>query len=190
MLRTCNGLELRDQIPPLPPEVALGSFDPNILLDHHILNIYERNLETLSLNTCRLHGSPKTSSATVSPLHRSHNIDLMDDTPLTFPKENHTNSPASVITPIVDHPPPPPPTTTTPRRQPTTSTSQHNQPSSSNVDLDSSIRVKSGTSQQQVVPKPDNVRHRWHTCPELHKAMDGVTYIADHTKKEEESTKV
>lgn len=32
-------------------------------------------------------------------------------------------------------------------------------------------------------------RH-WHTCPELHKAMDGVTYIADHTKKEEESTRV
>lgn len=35
-----------------------------------------------------------------------------------------------------------------------------------------------------------NIRNRWHTCPELHKAMDGVTYIADHTKKEEESTRV
>ncbi|KAH8246427.1 hypothetical protein KR026_010170 [Drosophila bipectinata] len=35
-----------------------------------------------------------------------------------------------------------------------------------------------------------NVRHRWHTCPELHKAMDGVTYIADQTRKEEESTRV
>lgn len=34
------------------------------------------------------------------------------------------------------------------------------------------------------------LRHRWHACPELHKAMDGVNYIADHTKKEEESTKV
>lgn len=34
------------------------------------------------------------------------------------------------------------------------------------------------------------LRNRWHTCPELHKAMDGVTYIADHTKKEEESTRV
>jgi nicotinic acetylcholine receptor, invertebrate len=32
-------------------------------------------------------------------------------------------------------------------------------------------------------------RH-WRTCPELHKAMDGVNYIADHTKKEEESTRV
>lgn len=34
------------------------------------------------------------------------------------------------------------------------------------------------------------LKHHWHTCPELHKAMDGVTYIADHTKKEEESTRV
>lgn len=34
------------------------------------------------------------------------------------------------------------------------------------------------------------LRYHWHTCPELHKAMDGVTYIADHTKKEEESTRV
>nr|CAI54098.1 nicotinic acetylcholine receptor, alpha3 subunit [Bemisia tabaci] len=31
---------------------------------------------------------------------------------------------------------------------------------------------------------------RWHHCPELHKAFDGVRYIADHTKKEEDSTKV
>lgn len=38
--------------------------------------------------------------------------------------------------------------------------------------------------------KESAIRHRWHTCPELHKAMDGVTYIADHTKKEEESTRV
>lgn len=35
-----------------------------------------------------------------------------------------------------------------------------------------------------------NLRYRWHGCPELLKAMEGVTYIADHTKKEEESNKV
>lgn len=34
------------------------------------------------------------------------------------------------------------------------------------------------------------MRNRWHACPELHKAMDGVTYIADHTRKEEDSTRV
>ncbi|KAK7868866.1 hypothetical protein R5R35_014192 [Gryllus longicercus] len=32
-------------------------------------------------------------------------------------------------------------------------------------------------------------RH-WHHCPELHKAMDGVKFIADHTKREEDSTRV
>lgn len=41
-------------------------------------------------------------------------------------------------------------------------------------------------------PKASGLRKRrkWHGCPELHKAMAGVTYIADHTKKEEESTRV
>lgn len=39
-------------------------------------------------------------------------------------------------------------------------------------------------------PPPCMVRNRWHACPELHKAMDGVTYIADHTRKEEDSTRV
>ncbi|EEB10576.1 acetylcholine receptor protein alpha 1, 2, 3, 4 invertebrate, putative [Pediculus humanus corporis] len=32
--------------------------------------------------------------------------------------------------------------------------------------------------------------HHWHHCPELHKAIDGVKYIADHTKKEEADTRV
>lgn len=48
-------------------------------------------------------------------------------------------------------------------------------------------------SQQEHAPKLDDrcgLRHRWQACPELHKAMDGVNYIADHTRKEEESTKV
>lgn len=40
------------------------------------------------------------------------------------------------------------------------------------------------------VPPPCMMRSRWHACPELHKAMDGVTYIADHTRKEEDSTRV
>ncbi|XP_065076757.1 acetylcholine receptor subunit alpha-like [Ochlerotatus camptorhynchus] len=38
--------------------------------------------------------------------------------------------------------------------------------------------------------KDKSTRNRWLSCPELHKAMDGVTYIADHTRKEEESTRV
>ncbi|XP_046406865.1 acetylcholine receptor subunit alpha-like [Ischnura elegans] len=32
--------------------------------------------------------------------------------------------------------------------------------------------------------------HHWHHCPELHKAIDGVRFIADHTKREEDSTRV
>ena len=33
------------------------------------------------------------------------------------------------------------------------------------------------------------VSHHWHHCPELHKAIDGVRFIADHTKREEDSTR-
>lgn len=40
------------------------------------------------------------------------------------------------------------------------------------------------------IKKKGASKNHWRTCPELHKAMDGVTYIADHTKKEEESTRV
>lgn len=48
-----------------------------------------------------------------------------------------------------------------------------------------------GTEAETTKKEEENcLRNRWHTCPELHKAMDGVTYIADHTKKEEESTRV
>ncbi len=43
---------------------------------------------------------------------------------------------------------------------------------------------------EKLEGKDSTVRNRWHTCPELHKAMDGVTYIADYTKKEEESMRV
>ncbi|CAH1100853.1 unnamed protein product [Psylliodes chrysocephalus] len=31
--------------------------------------------------------------------------------------------------------------------------------------------------------------HPWHHCPEVHKAIDGVRFIADHTRREEDSTK-
>lgn len=48
-------------------------------------------------------------------------------------------------------------------------------------------------AQQTHRPKANDrcdLHHQWHRCPELLKAMDGVNYIADHTRKEEESTKV
>lgn len=150
-------------------------------------------METLSLNTCRLHGSPKSSTATVSPMHRGQHLDLMDDNNcIPFPKENHTNSPVS-ITPIIDHPSMSTPSRRQHQQLSSATTATAATTSSSNAaELDSSSSNRGGakSSTSQVVPKPENIRNRWHTCPELHKAMDGVTYIADHTKKEEESTKV
>lgn len=42
-------------------------------------------------------------------------------------------------------------------------------------------------------PLEDNLckeAHHWHHCPEVHKAIDGVRFIADHTRREEDSTRV
>lgn len=53
-------------------------------------------METLSINTCRLHGSPKMSSSKqASPHHhprlsRVQTLDLMDDIPLPFHTGKHT----------------------------------------------------------------------------------------------------
>lgn len=207
----------------------------------------DRNLESFNMNaTCKLHGSPKTASGAVSPLHRLQNLDLMDDIPLTYSKENHTNSPA-LTTPIIEHN-----KIMTPRRQPNhhqlhalsndlsiNSTNHKNKPLCGTISGSSGINIVSSgsigcdgvgsssgaatttggaTSQHhynhhhhqqshrqshhsshhpQHSSSHNNklddgclLRHRWQACPELHKAMDGVNYIADHTKKEEESTKV
>ncbi|KAF4522314.1 hypothetical protein B566_EDAN011315 [Ephemera danica] len=43
---------------------------------------------------------------------------------------------------------------------------------------------------EQHVGSPRRSAHHWHNCPELHKAIDGVRFIADHTKREEDSTRV
>ncbi|KAK9512286.1 hypothetical protein O3M35_000749 [Rhynocoris fuscipes] len=58
--------------------------------------------------------------------------------------------------------------------------------------LGSSCRIH-GTP--PLPPLPDEIppapsRLHWHHCPELHKAIDGVRFIADHTKREEDSTRV
>lgn len=199
----------------------------------------------------------------MSPLHRLQSLDLMDDMPLTYCKEAHTNSPV-LTTPIIEHN-----KIMTPRRQ-----ANHHQLHAMNSDLSSTsatmnqknksfsgnaggsgstsgINIVGGSSMLNcdggmigsssfnaiasssgAIPSSSStsqpnqhhhyshqqqshshrqshhshhqrnsynsnklddgcgLRHRWHACPELHKAMDGVNYIADHTKKEEESTKV
>lgn len=45
-------------------------------------------------------------------------------------------------------------------------------------------------SEEPVLPPLCRRVTHWHHCPELHKAIDGVRFIADHTKREEDSTKV
>lgn len=232
MIRTCNGLELRDQIPPLPPTIALANFDPTLLLDHHILEhalaaSAERNMESISISKCKLHGNSKPSSTTVSPHHRVQNIDLMNDIPLQFPLglDNHSTSPlGKPSTPIFEHKsvtssgiigPLSSSCTTTTLATSTPNRRQFHSSidaldsgggggsSSNNILNDSKNVIKCTASascggadvgcsgDQKLVNKISNgLKHRWHACPELHKAMDGVTYIADHTKKEEESTRV
>lgn len=226
---------------------------------YSITNIHpqNRNLETISIGTCRLHGSPKHGSSTnVSPhhrlhhhhhmyLHRSHsrvqNLDLMDDLPLPFQTDPHHLNLLVQESPMLSPNPPPSviesngqnnfsstATNTLASGQSTTTTTNNPNINNSNTvsnlnnnststnttnviinniktntttigttNLDSGIVQPSTTSdgdetitKNNVESKESNVRHRWHTCPELHKAMDGVTYIADHTKKEEESTRV
>lgn len=46
-----------------------------------------------------------------------------------------------------------------------------------------------GLSEETASPLCRHLHH-WHNCPELHKAIDGIKFIADHTKREEDSTRV
>ncbi|XP_052899703.1 acetylcholine receptor subunit alpha-like [Anopheles moucheti] len=55
---------------------------------------------------------------------------------------------------------------------------------------DTGTTVPTGAASGGKGDKTGQNRNRWLECPELTKAMDGVTYIADHTRKEEESSRV
>lgn len=211
-----------------------------------------RNLETISIGTCRLHGSPKHGASThVSPhhrlhhhhhmhLHRSHSrvqsLDLMDDIPLPFQTDPHHLNLLVQESPMLSPNPPPSvveangqtlQTTTTnilASGQTSTVTLIPNLTSSNPSNFNSNTtstnttnviinNIKTNTTsigttnpdsgvvhptevegddegKTKLQGKETTVRHHWHTCPELHKAMDGVTYIADYTKKEEESMRV
>ncbi|CAB3381707.1 Hypothetical predicted protein [Cloeon dipterum] len=56
----------------------------------------------------------------------------------------------------------------------------HGTPSHAPLDAESTP-----AAEEPLRPPP-----HWHLCPELHKAIDGVRFIADHTKREEDSTRV
>lgn len=314
MMRTCNGgMDMCEPgIPPLPPEVAMSSYDPLVLLDHQILDMCERyervhsvhvqpvrisnpsdcecihqsrNMDALSMSpSCRLHGSPKSSSATVSPVHNHHyhphhGYQLQSRTVAAHRHaygrghHHHQHRHQSSASPPPPPPPPPPiaaittavggsstiinidqqqqqqqhhhhmhhhplslPPPMTPSRvagqrppkPPRGLSSSSSMAAASMTSLSATAVATSSSLMEPTAPPETNadsvadgafrpsccggiygtgmpsdsgggggncaqrssLRRRWHGCPELHKAMEGVTYIADHTKKEEESTKV
>ncbi|CAK9797289.1 Acetylcholine receptor subunit alpha-like [Anthophora plagiata] len=68
------------------------------------------------------------------------------------------------------------------------------------VNLGSACRIH-GSPAATAAPPPQlpteesvdalcNALHHWHHCPELYKAIEGIRFIADHTKREEDSTRV
>ncbi|XP_012266622.1 acetylcholine receptor subunit alpha-like [Athalia rosae] len=69
------------------------------------------------------------------------------------------------------------------------------------VNLGSTCRIHGSPAPAPVVPQPQlptqesvdalcHSLHHWHHCPELYKAIEGIRFIADHTKREEDSTRV
>ncbi|XP_025073159.1 acetylcholine receptor subunit alpha-like isoform X2 [Pogonomyrmex barbatus] len=71
------------------------------------------------------------------------------------------------------------------------------------VNLGSTCRIHGSPAATAAPPPPPpqlpteesvdalcNTLHHWHHCPELYKAIEGIRFIADHTKREEDSTRV
>ncbi|CAL1684545.1 unnamed protein product [Lasius platythorax] len=69
------------------------------------------------------------------------------------------------------------------------------------VNLGSTCRIHGSPAATAAPPQPQlpteesvdalcNTLHHWHHCPELYKAIEGIRFIADHTKREEDSTRV
>lgn len=68
----------------------------------------------------------------------------------------------------------------------------------SNCDIHGPSPLPPMISTEESPPLPSNLNlpsdcgnhAHWHHCPELHRAFNGVQYIADYTKREEDSNKV
>lgn len=69
------------------------------------------------------------------------------------------------------------------------------------VNLGSTCQIHGSPAATATAPPPQlpteesvdalcNTLHHWHHCPELYKAIEGIRFIADHTKREEDSTRV
>ncbi|XP_022919263.1 acetylcholine receptor subunit alpha-like [Onthophagus taurus] len=140
MVRTCNGLELRDHLYPDPNEMILGD-DPSGLFPSASSRdeLTPRELEPGALSGCRIHGTPPPG-VTLGHLNEVLGEDLGSEL-------------AGNI---------------------------------NNGDISGNFSGNSGTIDGDGC-KGD---HPWHHCPEVHKAIDGVRFIADHTRREEDSTRV
>ncbi|XP_020285838.1 acetylcholine receptor subunit alpha-like isoform X2 [Pseudomyrmex gracilis] len=76
------------------------------------------------------------------------------------------------------------------------------QPRELDINLGSTCRIHGSPAATAAPPPPPqlptqesvdalcNTLHHWHHCPELYKAIEGIRFIADHTKREEDSTRV
>lgn len=146
-------------------------------------------MENLSLNACHLHASPNKCSKTENRhcVHTQY-VDPLDEPSIAF-------TPSRKIQVTSTH------HQTPSRQQKACQTNSISTSTTTDIDNSTNKLLESTSTQQQEVADSsqqtqtkhttiDNLKHRWHHCPELHKAIDGVTYIADHTKKEEESTRV
>lgn len=67
------------------------------------------------------------------------------------------------------------------------------------INLGSACRIHGSPASAPVppqLPTEDSVDalcatlNNWHHCPELYKAIEAIRFIADHTKREEDSTRV
>ncbi|XP_044731605.1 acetylcholine receptor subunit alpha-like [Chrysoperla carnea] len=141
MVRTCNGLELRDpggfysaqsEQDLQDPFPSAGSRD----------ELTPRELEASTLSSCRIHGTTPPPTITTGCL-------------LSDLASGATGGPATGLHDATDR-------------------------AAMNGGNNGGVHITCGL----------HALHSWHHCPEVHKAIDGVRFIADHTKREEESTRV
>ncbi|XP_062538437.1 uncharacterized protein LOC134206729 [Armigeres subalbatus] len=153
------------------------------------------------INTCRLHGSPTHHAhhhhGGGHHHHHHHGlrgIDLMDDLPLPYQDHNHHNSPMSPINlnllSSASSTAVPNPVTGGLSSAGAALLDPSHRSNGADYQHHGQWSRRERRRQRGTDGKDKSTRPRWLTCPELHKAMDGVTYIADHTRKEEESTRV
>ncbi|XP_026467576.1 acetylcholine receptor subunit alpha-like [Ctenocephalides felis] len=190
MVRTCNGLEMRDSAAGPLGGTSAGGFSALGV------EFTTRELEALSLtgSSCRIHGSPPLIPPSMLPPLPPPVLGVPPPPPNTMqpaspaePGDVHVEglrrtgngSVSGSRTALHSH-------TATPAHSHSTPGHQQANGAAAAPSTAAAGQPSSSTCEAQAM----RALLHWHRCPELHKAMDGVTYIADHTRKEEESTRV